>query len=214
MALPLIGIALRAIMTSSLGGAVKGMAAPTIQISLAQGGRGIRRKVKRMTRRTERAALRATNRVGQQARIRATLALALALDVSPATVKKVSKAQSARPGSKRPVYTIRWRSDRMPVARVRAKEFKAYRGSGGKRGKLSLKLWKSGRRVVLEGVEKRGRTFILPARGALPERAVGGPRITRGSAPSRAALDPIRRTLPTLLRREFKRQLKLARRRR
>ena len=211
MALPLIGFALRSIMMANLRGAIASTGSPKLTVSLSRGGRGIKKAVRRATKRTDRAALMATNRIGKLVRAEARAALAKQLEVTPATVRRVEKAQAAFRGSKRPAYTIRWTPDRLPVARVRSKQFKAYRGSGGKRGKLSLKLWKSGRRVVLEGVVKSGRTFILPARGGLPERAVGGPRISRGSAPSKAALDPIRRGLRKRYKREFRRQLKLSR---
>ena len=207
MALPLIGAAVRAIMAGIMRDAVK-ISAPTITVSLSEGGRGIRRGARRGARRTRFTAASASNWLGKIVRVEAREALAKQLEVSPATVRKVEKAQAAYRGSKKPAYTVSWRPDRMPVARVRSKQFTAYPKTGGKRGKLSLKLWKSGRRVVLEGVEKRGKAFVLPASGGRTERAVGGPRITRGSAPSRAALDPIRRTLKKRYKREFRRQLR------
>ena len=179
-----------------------------ITVSLSEGGRGIRRALKRIERRTARAALMTSNRLGKEVRVEARNALAKQLDVTPAWVRKYEKARAAYKRSKTPAYTVSWRPDRMPVARVRSKQFTAYPKTGGKRGKLSLRLWKSGRRVVLEGVEKRGKAFVLPASGGRPERAVGGPRITRGSAPSNAALNPIRKGLKKRWKREFRRQLR------
>ena len=209
MPFPLLGIVARSI----LGGVGSGLGSkaisPKFTVSLSEGGAGIKRKVRAIGKRTRRAALLATNATGKVVRVEAREALAGVFDVSPATVRKVEKAQAAFRGSKRPAYTVYYRQTRMPVQRVRSIKFRRGRGGPGARGTLTFRLWRGGRRIVLRGVVKRGRGYILAATRRLPERAVGGPRVSPRSRPVRLALNPIRKGLRKRFRREFKRQHKI-----
>ena len=187
-----------------------------IKVSLAYGGRRIRRKMARTAARTRRATIRTVNAVGKAVRVDARAALASQLGVPPATIRRVEKAQAAYRGSKVPRYTIRWLAEGLPVRRSRFTKFEPYRGPRGagqaKRGRLVTKHWRGGSRIVLEGVIKvgrgRGAGFALPETATRDERGVGGTKVSRDSRPSRLALDPIRKTIPRRFKAEFRRQLR------
>ena len=186
-----------------------------IKVSLAYGGRRIKRTMSRTASRSRRATIRAVNAVGQQVRIDARAALAKQLGVPPATIRKVELAQAAFRGSKVPRYTVRWRAEGLPVRRSRHTQFEPYRGAGAgqpKRGRLLTKHWRGGKRIVLEGVIKvgrgRGSGFALPETSSHAERGVGGTKVSRDSRPSRLALDPIRKGIARRFRHQFRVQLK------
>ena len=99
------------------------------------------------------------------------------------------------------------------MRRSRLTKFEPSKGQSGKgqqRGRLVTRHWQGGKRIVLEGVVRvgrgRGTGFVFPETSRHDERGVGGPKVSRGSRPSRAALDPIRATIPRRFKREFKKQ--------
>lgn len=214
MPLPLLGFAVRSV---AMGIAKRQIAslltpaasAPKLTFKLARGGRGIAKRGRKIRTRTRAAAVKASNTLGKRVRVEARESLAAQFDVSPATIRRIEKAQAAFRGSKSPAYTVYYRQTRMPVQRVRSLKFRRGRGRGaGARGTLTFKLWRGGRKIVLRGVLKRGRNYVLQATRKLPERAVGGPRASPRSRPVRAALNPIRKRIRKRFKREFRRQLK------
>ena len=181
----------------------------------SQGGRGIRRAAKRIADRTRKATARTANIVGKAVRIEAREALAKQLGVPPAVVRRVESVRPAYQGSKTPAYTISWTAKGLPVRRAKATKFEPYKGSKrgkGQRGRLVTRHWRAGKRIVLEGVVRigrgRGAGFALAETSRHDERGVGGPKVSRGSRPSRSALDPIRKIIPRRFKREFRAQLR------
>ena len=101
MPFPLLGIVAQGVLRWG-GTAYSGKAlAPAFKVTLAGGGAGVRKAVRKITHDTETAALRATNRAGRWGRTRIRRELSGLLNISQKNLRARERRASVR---KRPIY--------------------------------------------------------------------------------------------------------------
>ena len=210
MPIPLLGIAARGILGGAKAVGSQQAAAPTLKVALAQGGRGIRRASIRITRDTETAALRATNRAGRWGRTRVRRELAKLLNVPQKSLRDHERRASNR---KRPTYVYTIFRRQYGLHELRGVRFRPYvgqrRGGAAMVGKLRFRAY--GKQQAFERVmrrhTRRGVQYLLLP----PEGSNNAPKRVMGTWVKEGYRGPaaVQKQIPRVWRKEFRRQRKL-----
>ena len=208
MALPAIGLALRAV--GAFGRARKdataGVGQVKLKVSLAQGGRGLRRSQRRMTAATQRAAIAASNDVGRKIYAELVEAMSVEAKASSAAVKRTLIRTAASRRQKRKIeYRIKVRPGRagqIPVKALKTKFRPVKKGST--RGALTFDQL-GGEEVTFASVDRfgsgRGAGYGFARTSKLKARAVGGVRFKFRQTPR---IERVRKRIKPEFRRAFR----------
>ena len=190
-----------------------GSGAANLTVSLSQNGAGIKRYARKAKQRVDIAALRATNKAGRWGRTRVRRDVAKLINVPQKMLRDSERRASSRT---RPVYEYTLFRRAYPVRALRNVRFRAYPnqqsgGAGPQVGRLRFRAY--GKTMNFERVlrkpGKRGPTYVLLPRGGRPATRVFGPWVKANyEGPAK-----VKEQLPVQFRLEFRRQMKLLRRR-
>ena len=212
MPLPILGIAARAVFGRGDSADNPKAASPRLTFRLEAGGRGFRKAARRITRDTERAALRATNRAGRWGRTRVRRELSQLLSIPAKSIRDFERRASA---GKRPVYIYRVYRREYHVSTLKGVRFRPYRGQSREGARVEavgrLRYRAYGKQHTFERVMRR-RThkglqyLLLPPQGSSrrPKRVMGT-WVKEGYRGPRA----VKKQIPREWRKEFRRQRRL-----
>ena len=210
MAFPAIGLALRAVAAFGRGReeATGGIGQVKLKVSLAQGGRGLRRWADKGKKRTQTAALRATNTAGRWGRTQVKREVVKLLNVPQKELRSKEYRAASR---RRPVYRFTIFRREYHVRELRSVRFRPYKGGAGA-GKLRFRAY--GKKIVIDRVMKRpsskGDKYVI-----LPKVATGRPKRVMGPWVKKNYREPrrLKKELPKRFRKEFRRQIKMMKKR-
>ena len=173
----------------------------------------MRRTRRRQARAIKVAERRAVTAVGKEVANEIQDVIARLTGASRGQVRRVMRRVAPRPGTSNPVYKVSIRRGLPLKAIGKAKRRFTPARRGSKVGTLEV-VELDGTRVTFHGVRREGKgrgvRYILPKTARYRERAAGGLRVRVDST---RAIALIRRGIPRRLRREVKRQYRLAARR-